>query len=163
MDSKGTLTVLTYTDQDRAGKVWAVLEVADTGTGMDDATVQRIFEPFFTTKDRVRGTGLGLSMVFGTMESHRGTVTVQSIPGTGTSFFCRFPVPEPTGIPAAGEPAEGEPSSGGTETLLLVEDEAAVRTVVKEILERAGYRVLTAPDGSQSGGLGPGTADPGRR
>jgi PAS domain S-box-containing protein len=122
--------------------LYAVLEVTDNGTGMDEATATRIFEPFFTTKGIGRGTGLGLSTVYGIMKRMHGAISVTSTLGQGTTFSLLFP-----GIVAAATepeaPAAGV-AAGGTETILVVEDEASVRLIVTRLLTKAGYRVLTA-------------------
>jgi len=120
----------------------ALLEVTDTGVGMDAATQARIFEPFFTTKEVGRGTGLGLSTVYGIVKHMGGSVRVESLPQTGTSFRLYFPetrVREPISAPS--EPLE---TPRGSETLLVVDDDAAVRSFLTRLLERNGYRVLAA-------------------
>jgi len=123
-----------------------VLEVEDTGTGMDEETRARAFEPFFTTQPQGRGTGLGLAMVAQLVEEHDGTVELESEPEVGTRVIIRLP--EATG-PAEGElralPTMLEARAG--ETVLVVEDEEALRRTARRVLTRAGYRVLTAPDG----------------
>ncbi|MBN1917754.1 MAG: PAS domain-containing protein [Verrucomicrobia bacterium] len=127
---------------------WVVLKVRDTGCGMDEATRTRIFEPFFTTKAPGTGTGLGLSTVYGIVEDTGGTIEVESAPGQGTTFTIR--------MPAAAEGARVEdkeehtPSRGGTETVLLVEDQPDVLELGRETLEQAGYTVLTAADGAEA-------------
>jgi PAS domain S-box-containing protein len=119
------------------------LAVADTGAGMDAATRARIFEPFFTTKGLGKGTGLGLSTVYGIVAQSGGGIEVESAPGRGTTFRVLLPRhlagrPEPTDARAA------PTSARGCETVLVVEDEAAVRDIARRILQHAGYRVLTA-------------------
>jgi nitrogen-specific signal transduction histidine kinase len=117
------------------------LRVTDSGTGMDEETRQRIFEPFFTTKERGKGTGLGLATVFGTVSQSGGFIETQSAPGKGARFDLYFPRAQG----AAAESAHAAHAKiAGSETLLLVEDDDAVRTVVGLILESAGYRVLAA-------------------
>ncbi|MBO0699702.1 MAG: PAS domain-containing protein [Zavarzinella sp.] len=134
--------------QDLRPGAYVHLSVADTGCGMDRATVARVFEPFFTTKPVGQGTGLGLAMVYGIMKASGGHVAVESEPGQGTTFHLFLPV--------AGEPERPAlpPSRGGTrygqETVLLVEDEVGVRTLAKHALEARGYRVLEAPDGEEA-------------
>ncbi len=126
---------------------YACLEVEDSGMGMDSALLTRIFEPFFTTKDRGKGSGLGLTMAVGILESHHGWIHVESVVGKGTVFRCYLPVPE--------RKLGGRPSSNGTaasaqgagKTVLLVEDEPDILVALQEVLEKAGYRVLTAEDG----------------
>ncbi|MFW6206464.1 MAG: ATP-binding protein, partial [Gemmatimonadota bacterium] len=122
-----------------------VLSVTDTGTGMDPATRKRIFEPFFTTKERGTGTGLGLSTVHGIVRQGGGNIWVYSEPGLGTTFKVYLPRTEEVPRPAAEEGDwSGEAGSG---TVLVVEDDDAVRAVAVRILEGAGYEVIEASDG----------------
>jgi PAS domain S-box-containing protein len=134
MPGGGTVTIATGVD---AGFV--VLRVSDTGEGMDEATAARAFEPFFTTKDVGRGTGLGLSTVYGIVKQSGGAVTLDTRPGTGTTIEVRLPSsnasPDPDRAPSAGE-------RGGTETILLVEDAESVQRLADRVLSRGGYRVL---------------------
>jgi two-component system, cell cycle sensor histidine kinase and response regulator CckA len=126
---------------------YVVLAVTDTGRGMDAATVGRIFEPFYTTKERGAGTGLGLSTVYGIVRQSGGHIEVESQPGQGTTFRLYFPkVAEEAEAFSPNPP--GERSLMGSETVLLVEDEEALRAVGKEMLETYGYTVLLAGDGT---------------
>ena len=124
-----------------------MLAVSDTGCGMDRATQSRIFEPFFTTKDVGRGTGLGLSTVFGIVQQSGGTVWVYSEPGAGATF--KVYLPRVT-APAVVTSPEAGCNLRGTETVLLVEDQEQVRVVAARVLERSGYRVLVAERPSQA-------------
>jgi PAS domain S-box-containing protein len=129
-----------------AGGRCVCISVRDTGIGMDEATRSRIFEPFFTTKPVGVGTGLGLAMVYGLVRQHDGFVDVTSAPGAGTTVRLVFPATtEPAAVRARHGSAPVNP--GGTETLLLVEDEDALRRVTRRALERHGYTVLTAGNG----------------
>jgi two-component system, cell cycle sensor histidine kinase and response regulator CckA len=124
---------------------YVTLSVSDTGTGMDKETQSRIFEPFFTTKEKGKGTGLGLSTVYGIVKQSGGYVMVQSELGHGTTFQIFLPRVEGT---AEKHPAPvAHAAAGGTETILLVEDEASVRQLVRETLVCKGYRVLEAENG----------------
>ncbi|MET0596031.1 MAG: response regulator, partial [Polyangiaceae bacterium] len=125
-----------------------MLAIADTGSGMDDATKSRLFEPFFTTKGTGKGTGLGLSTVFGIVKQSGGTIWFDSEAGRGTTFRVYFPVT--TEALSASRPASIAPVSRGTETVLLVEDDATVRAVVRAILSSRGYRVLDTVDAAQA-------------
>jgi CheY-like chemotaxis protein len=122
---------------------YVMLAVSDTGAGMDDATKARLFEPFFTTKSTGKGTGLGLSTVFGIVKQSGGSVEVYSEPGRGTSVKIYLPRIDQ---PASLETVQARRKVGrGSETVLLVEDDEMVRTLVRETLEREGYKILDAP------------------
>jgi PAS domain S-box-containing protein len=122
---------------------YATLTVADDGHGIADDVRPHLFEPFFTTKEQGKGTGLGLASVYGTVKQSGGAVAVDSRPGDGASFTVYLPeAPALTAVPDPGEAAD---ASG--ETILLVEDHELFRGLVREVLQRAGYRVLEAEDG----------------
>jgi PAS domain S-box-containing protein len=127
---------------------YVLISVSDTGIGMDDQTKQKIFEPFFTTKEVGKGTGLGLALVYGTVKKHEGFITVDSEPGEGTTFKIYLPLTdqpqEKLSRPSAFETAY---AAGGTETILLAEDDEAIRTMETSILTNAGYNIIAAVDG----------------
>lgn len=127
---------------------WVVLSVGDTGSGMSEDVRQRLFEPFFTTKEPGAGTGLGMAVVFGLVQDHGGFVTVDSAPGEGTTVRVHFPAQAAAAPGEAGEAPAALPR--GTETLLIVEDEEALRAFARRALERHGYRVLTAANGLEA-------------
>jgi len=120
--------------------------VHDNGVGMDKETQARIFEPFFTTKEKGKGTGLGLSTVYGIIKQSGGYVLAQSEPGQGTTFRIYLPRVEEAAEPM-GTIKTTLPENGGSETVLLVEDEESVRQLVRETLEAKGYKVIEAEDG----------------
>jgi len=123
----------------------AVLQVRDTGKGMDPETVERVFDPFFTTKEQ--GRGLGLAAVMGIVNGLEGTVDVESRPGEGTTFSISFPLAGEAAAPRANDEADTEGAEGAVGTVLVVDDEDAVRAFTARALERQGYRVLQAEDG----------------
>ncbi len=131
---------------------YVCLAVDDTGAGMDEATRQRAFEPFFTTKPVGKGTGLGLATVYGLVKQHGGFVQIDSAPGTGTRLRIYFPVAEEmTRRRASGAHEQlTVPMEGGTETVLVVEDQAQLRRATVYTLEHAGYNVLAAADGIEA-------------
>jgi two-component system, cell cycle sensor histidine kinase and response regulator CckA len=157
MPRGGTLTLRTawhaFTPDDIQGRSearvgeYVCLSVEDTGCGIDAETLARIFEPFFTTKEMGKGTGLGLATVYGIVKQHDGWIEVDSKVGLGTTFRMFFP--------GRDEPAQGSTRSatehfravGGSETILVVEDEPALRELVAQILTEYGYRVLVAASG----------------
>jgi PAS domain S-box-containing protein len=163
MPSGGTLII---SAQPQTGAT--LLEVSDTGTGMSDEVQQHLFEPFFTTKGPGKGTGLGLSVVFGIVRSHGGQINVHSQPGAGSRFSIRLPCPTSRSIRKTSTniiksssmfPAVTQSSSsalhkavalGGTETILLIDDDTILRETVRKLLENLGYRVLTAAGGVES-------------
>jgi signal transduction histidine kinase len=122
---------------------YVLLSVTDTGVGMEPAVRERVFEPFFTTKEQGRGTGLGLAMTFGIVRQSDGHIAVRSDPGRGTTFEIYFPITEQP--PVRPSPRPEVSVAGGTETVLLVEDEEQVRGLVRLVLRRNGYDVLEAP------------------
>ena len=124
---------------------YVVLKVRDTGTGMEKKVREHAFEPFFTTKGRGHNTGLGLAIVYGIVKQSSGYIEVDSAEGEGTVFHLFFPVhaPKQPKIPES-IAGHGQPLPRGTETVLLVEDETSVRTLVRQILELQGYKVMAA-------------------
>ncbi len=121
---------------------YVLLSVSDTGHGVDDETLEHIFEPFFTTKEAGRGTGLGLAMVYGIVGNHEGCITCFSPPGEGATFRVWLPLlGKGEALPGEGE--EEEPV-GGSETVLLVDDERPLRDLGEKVLTSFGYTVLTA-------------------
>ena len=126
-----------------------LLNVSDTGHGMDKDLQEHIFEPFFTTKETGKGTGLGLAMVYGIVKSHSGYITCESEPDQGTSFKIYFPVIENETATRGKEETEG-PLEGGSEAILLVDDEENIRQLGEEVLTSYGYTVMTAPDGESA-------------
>ncbi len=155
MPKGGTLIIRTHNSDTgpgsnpRHGKRggYVVLEIADTGMGMDSATRQRIFEPFFTTKPEGKGTGLGLSTVYAIVKQAKGLIDFNTVVGEGTTFKVYLPRVQSESVeelPKVPEPA------GGHETVLLVEDEEGVRRAVHSTLERRGYHVLVAAGGPEA-------------
>jgi len=124
---------------------YAIISVADTGSGIDEAIRSRIFDPFFTTKEVGKGTGLGLSMAYGIIDQHGGRIDVDSEPGRGSTFHIYLPVSDETLIEPETE-TQPEPE-GGTETILLAEDNDDMRSLLKIVLQRHGYRVIEAVNG----------------
>jgi two-component system, cell cycle sensor histidine kinase and response regulator CckA len=159
MPDGGTITISTQTVSSASlkGKFpnlqegpYVRIAVADSGEGMDEETLRHIFEPFFTTRDRATFTGLGLSVVYGIVTSHKGFIDVNSKPGEGTTISLFFPA-EP--LPEGAIVSDASPTpvaKGGPETILVVEDEEMLRTLVSEVLTRSGYTVLFAFDGDQA-------------
>ncbi len=128
---------------------YTLLSVTDTGHGMDEATKTHIFEPFFTTKEVGKGTGLGLATVYGVVKQSGGFIWVESTPGVGTTF--EIYLPQAVGK-AAGDETENKPATipGGTETVLVVEDEAGVRELACQFLRVKGYNVIEAEGGLEA-------------
>jgi polar amino acid transport system substrate-binding protein len=171
-EAGGTVTIRTENailgDKDCAGDEavrpgrYVVLGVSDTGGGMGSETMANLFEPFFTTKDTGKGTGLGLPTVFGIVKQNKGLIRVSSEPGQGAHF--RIYLPAQTGIAAsersgAETTGEGERTERGTETLLLVEDEPATLSMIRQMLERSGYEVLATTSPEEAIRLADGNAD----
>lgn len=128
---------------------YAIFEISDSGTGMDEETRQRIFEPFFTTKDAGKGTGLGLAVVYAIIKEHNGFIDVSSQPGMGTTFTIYLPHYEFSSV----EDRTKHMTSiigKGRETILLAEDNDIVRNMSETVLREAGYRVITAVDGEDA-------------
>ena len=146
--SVGSLTMANpldgFPDQLPAGR-WVLMTVEDTGCGIDAETLSHAFEPFFTTKERGKGTGLGLSTVYGIVRQSDGRIQVMSVPGRGTSFQIYLPRSDEK-TTSGTHPSVG--ASRGAETVLVVEDEEAVRNLVRAVLESKGYVVLAAQDGA---------------
>jgi len=128
---------------------YALITVADTGQGMDAETQKKIFEPFFTTKGIGEGTGLGLSICYGIIKQHGGYIKVYSEPGQGTVFKIYLPLSEEAAYPDKKREAAVS-VKGGTETILVAEDDASLRTLTKIVLETYGYTVISAEDGEDA-------------
>jgi PAS domain S-box-containing protein len=153
MPSGGLLTIRTANEPGTAnansgerrssGDDSVVLEVTDSGSGMDEATASRIFEPFFTTKGEGKGTGLGLATVYGIVKQSGGCISVRSAPQMGTTFRILFPVADAVDS-AHRTSEEPDKSDAGSETILLVEDDSPVRDLAQRVLEMRGYKVLPA-------------------
>jgi CheY-like chemotaxis protein len=124
------------------------MSITDTGVGMDKATQQRIFDPFFTTRKLGRGTGLGLASVYGIIKNHGGNIEVYSEKGEGTTFTIHLPATETGFMEETME--QPEEIQMGTETILMVDDEAMVLDVGKLLLENLGYKVLIARSGREA-------------
>ena len=136
-------------DMPKPGK-YARISVSDTGTGIEEKYLDRIFEPFFTTKEIGKGTGLGLAMIYGAIKQHNGSILVTSEPGKGTTFSIYLPIID-EGLSMGEKRNEvGKPAFGGSETILIAEDEEMVRTFMKKSFERVGYRVLVAVNGEEA-------------
>lgn len=158
MPDGGTLAIQTgnvsLTEEDIQTHSWGVpgryvlLSVTDTGCGMSKETKDRIFEPFFTTKDVGKGTGLGLSTVFGILKQNGGHVDVETEEGRGTVFHFYFPASDPV----SEEPVRRAEVAvdGGTETILIAEDDATVLALTEHTLREAGYTVRVASDGDEA-------------
>ena len=159
MPRGGTITIASHPTSlpDEPGRAGAAsvggvaIEVTDTGIGMDEATLARIFEPFFTTKPEGRGTGLGLSTVYGISRQLGGEVSALSRPGHGSCFQLRLPQAE--GEEVVSDPAAAASALTGSETVLVVDDSEPVRRFVRKALESRGYRVLEAADGHEALGV----------
>ena len=130
---------------------YVMMAVSDTGHGMDAATRSRLFEPFFTTKDKSKGTGLGLATAYGIVKQHGGNIWVYTEPGKGATFKIYLPRVEEAA--SAVKPAEEPGASRGEETILIVEDEPAVRAVAERALKARGYILLTANSAEEAEGL----------
>ena len=123
------------------------LSVSDTGTGMDERTMERIFEPFFTTKEVGKGTGLGLASAYGIVKQHNGYITVSSRLFNGTTFDIYLPL---INAPSQQEALPSGEITRGTETILIVEDDRDVRNMLTEILQSQGYATMEAIDGDDA-------------
>lgn len=155
--TRGTITIAAIQEEgedlrlrfpDASADQYVRLSVTDTGMGMTDETRQKIFDPFFTTKPKGKGTGLGLAVVYGIAKSHHGFVDVESLYGRGSTFHIHLPAyaHEPLVVDKVRE----EPIAGGSETVLVVEDEEGLRMLLTELLQMHGYSVLSAIDGIQA-------------
>ncbi len=153
MPDGGRLTIETA----NAGPLVRV-SVSDSGVGMSQEVLSHLFEPFFTTKEQGKGTGLGLATVYGIVQQSGGTIAVESTPGQGTTFIVDFPRVEGEAI--AAEAPGGAATRTGWETILLVEDDEAVRALTRRVLEQQGYRVLTATSGEAGLALARATREP---
>jgi len=138
----------TQTHAGFAAGEFVLVTVSDTGAGMDQKTLDHLFEPFFTTKEMGKGTGLGLATVYGIVKQNNGFINVYSEPGHGTAF--RIYLPRVRAAAVEKVEAVAREASGGSETILLVEDEKAILVLGRDMLERFGYQVLPAESPGQA-------------
>jgi len=131
-------------------QLYVCISVTDTGVGMDEAIYARVFDPFFTTKEKGKGTGLGLSVVYGVMQSHHGFVDVESRVEEGTTFYLYFPVLHMPDKPMEEVSSGNEKPVGGTETILLIEDEYLILKAIRRLLKSFGYSIYVAADGEEA-------------
>jgi two-component system, cell cycle sensor histidine kinase and response regulator CckA len=159
MPHGGSLTIATKTVDVEKGAAWAqgakpgpyvTIEVSDTGTGIDPSLKAQVFEPFFTTKPPGAGTGLGLSTVYGIVSQNGGFITCDSAVGVGTTFTIYLPLSETLEEEDETTPEQAAPAISGTETVLLVEDEPALRALTKHVLSSHGYTVLEAANSAEA-------------
>ncbi|MBJ6725806.1 hybrid sensor histidine kinase/response regulator [Geomesophilobacter sediminis] len=160
MPAGGTVTIRTSREETplppapglKGHTDYAVVSVIDTGLGMEEELLDKIFEPFFTTKELGKGSGLGLSIVYGIVSQHGGTITVQSKLGQGSAFRLFLPLLDQEQAVLTGPEQAAQPPElvRGSETVLLVEDDVAARSVNEEVLRIAGYQVLTAENGQEA-------------
>jgi len=129
------------------GFEFARISVTDNGCGIDEECHEHLFEPFYTTKGVNEGTGLGLSMAYGTLQSHGGTILVESEPGKGSNFQLYLPLLKDAEVPEISKPDEAAAAQSSTATILLADDDEAVLATIETILERLGHKVITATDG----------------
>ncbi len=140
--------IVSITDKIRyMPKEWVVCTIEDTGTGMDDNTKARLFEPFFTTKERGKGTGLGLASAYGTMKAHSGAITVKSQKGVGSQFMLYFPLTEVTAEPVQSEKRASHAKNG---SVLIIDDEMAIRELLIEMLTGRGFNCHACGTGSEA-------------
>ncbi len=160
MLERGTLTIKTgkadldetyaWTHQGVVPGMYSMLTISDTGMGMDKETLEHIFEPFFTTKEKDRGTGLGLSTVYGIVKQHSGNIWAYSEPGMGSTFKIYLPLSGEARSSRSTTEKRSEIATGGNETILVVEDEKRVRKLTSRILKSQGYTVLQASHGQKA-------------
>jgi len=159
MPAGGTLTLKTETVSgadlrtrfpETHADCYACISVTDTGIGMDEQIRSKIFEPFFSTKERSRGTGLGLSVVYGIVNTHHGIIDVASEHGKGATFSLYFPIPQSVTPTFMAEEQKKPEVPGGTETILVVEDEELLLELVQSLLESKGYNILIAKNGKEA-------------
>jgi CheY-like chemotaxis protein len=161
MPEGGTIDISTFTCELKPDLIkehrglqpgrYAAIMVRDSGVGMDRETREKIFEPFFTTKETGKGTGLGLAIVYGIISQHNGFIDVKSTAGKGTTVTVHLPLLDSLTASPAVETQTFIPfDQGGAETILLAEDNDDARNVFREVLEGAGYRVITAVDGNDA-------------
>ena len=129
--------------------IYALISVSDTGTGIDKKSLERVFEPFYTTKEIGKGTGLGMSIIYGIVKQNNGSVHIESEPGKGTTVSIYLPTIDEVCI-SREKRHKIKPAVQGTETLLVAEDDEIVKSFLARILERAGYSVITAKDGEDA-------------
>ncbi|AOP33789.1 hybrid sensor histidine kinase/response regulator [Leptospira tipperaryensis] len=142
---------IVFPEKEKRNSRYALLEIEDTGIGMDEETKRKIFDPFFTTKEVGKGTGLGLALVYGIVENHKGLIQVESVFGKGTIFRVYLPIEEraATGNFSSQDVPE-IPKQKNDQTILLVEDEPMIREPLTNYLSRIGYKVLAAKDGEEA-------------